>query len=288
MECLESEYEMADEEMEGGMGNKKIILIVAVVIIVIVALLFLIGVASLNYFGVTDIPGLPKGSSLTQVLVIGDLSLGERVVLDNLSYMLTYQVRDAASFDNTAAEEFAQYDLIIFDQSLVDKSVTVSFGEAIQKYAKKGGKMIVVLNSGIYQSVGFGGLTSTDVVGWNANFGNIMPVECVLNSQTKPSCADEFKVNVVGRIHKQIFDHPIMDGIDIAPPNTDAPYNLSVLDVQASEGASTVAYIASDGPPTTFPAIVEKKGFPLGTVVYFNYDPGMTPGILINTIKYLK
>jgi len=136
-------------------------------------LLVIIGVASLNYFGVIDVPYLPKGSGHLQVLLIGEPSLGEKVVLDNLAYTLNYRVRDASTFGNGAAEELHQYDIVILDQSnSADKSVTVALGEAIKKYVEKGGKLIVVLNSGIYQSVGLMGMTSTDVVGWKATFGN--------------------------------------------------------------------------------------------------------------------
>lgn len=251
-------------------------------------LLVIIGIASLNYFGVVDIPYLPQGSQHMQVLFIGQPSLGEKVVMDNLSYMSTYRVRDAASFGNGASEELSQYDLVILDQSTGDKSVTVALGEAVQEYVTKGGKLIVVSNSGIYQSVGFAGYTSTDVVGWKASFDDIIPVECVLGPDSVPVCDQGQEINVVGRIRRQDYDHPIMNGIELSPPVTQAPYSMAVLDVQASEGAKTVAYIQSESTPKSYPAIVEKKSFPFGTVVFFNYDPGLTPGVLTNTIKYLK
>ncbi len=252
-------------------------------------LLLIIGVASLNYFGVIDIPYLPKGSAHVQVLIIGEPSLGERVVLDNLSYTLTYRIRDAASFGNAAAEELNQYDLVILDQSIVsDKSVTVALAEAIQKYVQKGGNMIVVQNSGIYQSVGFAGLTAKDVVGWKASFGKIIPVECVLGSDNVPTCAEGRQISVVGRIYQQDFDHPIMNGIPMSPPAGDVPYALSTFAVQADEGAKTIAYIKAENTPQSYPAIVEKKNFPFGSVVYFNYDPGLTMGVFKNTIFYLK
>jgi hypothetical protein len=251
-------------------------------------LLVIIGIASLNYFGVVDIPYLPQGSQHMQVLFIGQPSLGEKVVMDNLSYTLTYRVRDAASFGNGASEELSQYDLIVLNQSLGDKSVTVALGEAVQEYVQKGGKLIVVSNSGIYQSVGFAGYTSTDVIGWRANFDDIIPVECVLGPDSVPVCAEGQEINVVGRIRRQDFDHPIMNGIELSPPVTSAPYTMAALDVQASEGAKTIAYIQSENTPKSYPAIVEKKAFPFGTVVYFNYDPGLTPGVLTNTIKYLQ
>lgn len=252
-------------------------------------LLVIIGVASLNYFGVVDVPYLPKGSARVQVLFIGEPSLGERVVLDNLSYFLTYRTRGADSFGNASSEELNQYDLVMLDQSnSADKSVTVALGDAIQKYVAKGGKLIVVMNSGIYQSVGFQGYTAADVVGWKATFGSIIPAECVPGYDGVPSCAEGREESVVGRIYQQDFEHPIMQGIEVAPPMGEAPKAMRTLAIQADEGAKTIAYIKAENTPKSYPAILEKKHFPMGSVIYFNYDPGMTPGILKNTIYYLK
>lgn len=251
-------------------------------------LLVIIGIASLNYFGVIDIPYLPKGSSHVQVLFIGEPSLGEKVVLDNLSYMLTYRQRDARTFGNGASEELSQYDIVILDQSLTEKSVSVSLGEAIQNYVSKGGKLIVVKNSGIYQNIGLGGAVATDVIGWKATFGDIIPAECVLGSDGAPTCQEGREISLVGRIRRQDYDHPIMMGIELTPAEGMAPYSLQTFAIQANEGAKTIAYIQSEGTPKSYPAILEKKSIIGGKVVYFNYDPGYTPGVLTNTIKYLS
>ena len=252
-------------------------------------LLVIIGVASLNYFGLIDVPYLPKGSARVQVLFIGEPSLGERVVLDNLAYFLTYITRAADSFGNASSEELFQYSIVILDQSnSSDKSVTVALGDAIQKYVAKGGKLVVVMNSGIYQSVGFQGYTAADVVGWKATFGKIIPADCVAGHDGVPTCAEGREESVVGRVWQQDFDHPIMQGIEVAPPMGEAPKAMRTLAVQADEGARTIAYIKAENTPKTYPGILEKKHFPMGDVIYFNYDPGMTPGIFKNVIYYLK
>jgi hypothetical protein len=251
-------------------------------------LLVIIGVASLNYFGVVDIPYLPRGNTHVQLLFIGEPGLGEKVVLDNLNYMLTYRVRDARTFGSAASEELSQYDMIILNQLQTDKSVSVSLGQALENYVKKGGKLIVVMNSGIHQSVGLGGAVATDIVGWKATFGEIMPMECVLGPTNVPTCAVGQEVNIAGRIRRQAYEHPIMRGVELTPPEGNPPYQLRTFGIQANQGARTIAYIQSEGTPMTYPAIIEKKSFPFGTVIYFNYDPGFTPGILTNTIKYLQ
>jgi hypothetical protein len=253
-------------------------------------LLVIIGVASLNYFGIIDVPFLPKGSGRVQVLFIGEPSLGERVALDNLAGFLTYRTMAADQFGNAASEQFSQYDIIMLDQASnsSDKSVTVALGDAIQKYVQKGGKLIVVMNSGIYQSVGFSGYTASDVVGWRPTFGKIIPAECVASHDGVPSCKEGQEQSVVGRVWQLDFSHPIMQGFEVAPAIGDAPLALRTLAIQADEGARTIAYIKAENTPQTYPAILEKKNFPMGTVIYFNYDPGMTPGIFKSTIYYLK
>ena len=55
-------------------------------------LLVVIGIASLNYFNVIDIPYLPQDSSHVQVLFLGQPSLGERIAY--YSYPLEYMVQD--------------------------------------------------------------------------------------------------------------------------------------------------------------------------------------------------
>jgi hypothetical protein len=252
-------------------------------------LLVVIGIASLNYFNVIDIPYLPQDSSHVQVLFLGQPSLGERTVLDSLDYTLTYRIRDPRSFGNAASEELSQYDIIILDQSELDKGISVSFGEAVQTYVQKGGKLIVVLNSGIYQSVGLGNAKAIDAVGWKANFDDLVPAECVLGPDNVPTCKEGREVTVIGRIRREDFDHEIMQGIEMTPSADIPPYTLpKVLDIRASEGAHRIAYIQSETTGQTFPAILEKKSFLAGKVIYFNYDPGFTPNIFTRTINYLK
>ena len=277
--------------MELNLNQNQIVIL----IIIGVALFFMIlGVpvllGSLNYLGFIDVPFLPSANSSTKVLFIGEPSLGEKVALDNLSSTITYSVRSVDTFSISPEEELYQYDIIIFDQASggIDKSISVTLGDAIQKYVNKGGNLIIVMNSGIYQSSGLNGYTAADVIGWKATFGKIIPVDCIANKDGVPSCKEGMEESVIGRVWKQDYDHPIMEGIEVAPPQGEAPRSMKVLSVQADEGAKTIAYIKSDATPQTYPAILEKKHLPTGTVIYFNYDPGMTPGIFKNTLYYLK
>jgi len=270
------------------MDDKKMakIVIAAVVVGLLIGALFI--AMSLNFFGVINIEGLPKGNSTTHVLIIGSPTLGEKVVLDNMSYALTYSERAANSFGANVSEELMNYDIVILDQSNVaDKSVTASFSQGVVDYVSKGGKLVVVKNSGVYLDLGLGNI-SDDVLGWGASFGSIMPVECILGADTEPVCAEGKQVSIVGRVMQQDFDHPIMAGIQISPPEGQVPLELSTFRVQVVGGAKSIAYIKAENTTTLYPAIAEKKSLIGGTVVYFNYDPGLTPTILKNTLVYLK
>ena len=137
------------------------------------------------------------------------------------------------------------------------------------------------------------GGAASDAVGWLATIGGangtgIVPAECVLDHDGNPACAQGKEINVMGRIYKQDSEHPVLLGIDIAPPLSDAPLSFKTLAVQPSEGARTLAYIKSESGTQTYPAILEKKNFPLGDVIYFNYDPGMTQTIFRNTLSYFR
>lgn len=252
-------------------------------------ILVVIGILSLNYFQVITLPYLPQNEGHIQVMVIGNPSAGEKVTLDNSGDLLTYVTRDPTTFYFGAEEELSQYDIVILDQaSSPSRSVTTALGKAVETYVKKGGKLIVVQNSGIYQDVGLMGLTAVDVVGWRATFGDIIPADCPLDQDSIPTCSEGKGETVVGRIWRQDIDHPIMAGIQMSPPGDKPPYSMVVYPVQAAEGGKTIAFIKSEVTPKAYPAIIEKKSFPMGKVVYFNYDPGLSPGIFRNTLEYLK
>ena len=65
-------------------------------------------------------------------------------------------------------ERLAQYDIVMLDQSQqADKTVSRVLGEAIERYVKTGGSLILVGDSGIYRT-GIDGRIAFDVVGWRA------------------------------------------------------------------------------------------------------------------------
>jgi len=239
-------------------------------------------------FGLWNIPFL-GGQEQVQMLVIGQPSVDLQADLDNQRDLVYYRVKDAADLDAAPADQLAQYDLVLIDQHLgatpYEKSISRTLGEALENYVRTGGKLIVVMDSAIYRSGGiYGTGVATDVIGWRATFGDIIPVECDLGQNDLPTCTNP--IVTVGKVHRLDFDSPIMEGIEVAPADPRyGPLTLITFDVKPT--GTQVAYIKHIATASHYPGIVEKKLL-VGKVIYFNYDPAITPGIWQNTLEYLR
>ena len=218
------------------------------------------------------------GTEPSKMLIIGEPSVGVKAYLDDDRDLVRYTVRDAYALAVSPEQQLQQYQIIMLDQSAqADKSVPRVLGDAIQDWVKAGGKLIVVKDSGIYRA------GASDVIGWKATFGDIMPVECNYEKDYVATCTRP--IRITGKIFQQDFKHPIMKGIEIAPAEPDATLFLETFNVAPT--GNQVAYIQNTTTSTYYPGIVEKTWFGVGKVIYFNYDPGATKGILDNTIPYL-
>ncbi len=265
------------EEPAGGKIPKQRIAIIAVVVVLIAAI-YLSGVWKIPFEVAT-----PK----IQMLIIGQPSDGLLTVLNQDNSLVNYTVKGASQLDLSPEQKLEEYDVIVLDQHLggtfYEHSVSRQLGEALQNYVRTGGKLVVVMDSGIYRS-GSEGTISSDVANWEANFADLIPVDCETGVDGIGSC--QKAVFTSGRIKRVDLSHKIMSGIEIAPLNpTMPPYSLKNFDVK--ETGEVVAIIEEEGASKTFPAIVEKKKL-LGKVIYFNYDPAITPGIWQNTLEYLR
>ncbi|MDO8641185.1 MAG: hypothetical protein Q7R33_06535, partial [Nitrosarchaeum sp.] len=184
----------------------------------------------------------------------------------------------AESMEVNPEAQLANYDIVMLDQSTENnKEVSRQLGAAIESWVKKGGKFILVMDSGIRRK------NAADVVGWQATFGDIVPVSCDRTVQDQPSCT--VPLSVTGRIYREDFKHKIMEGIDVAPAEQEAAYLLQTFEVTPT--GKELAYIQSVNGPQFFPAIVEKELI-IGKSIYFNYDPGKSAGIFQATLKYLS
>src|SRR3989338_6937648 len=212
------------------------------------------------------------------LLIIGQPSTDLSLILDQDKDLVSYRVKDVRDLERSPEEQLAQYDIVMLDQHLqANKEVSRQLGEAIQEYVRRGGKFITVLDSGIRRK------DAADVLGWEASFGNIVPVTCEKQAGGEPSCLDRRTVR--GKIYRQDVDHRIMKGIEEVPADPSLGLiMLEVLNVPAT--GNEIAYSQDMRTPQYYTAIVEEHLI-IGKSIYFNYDPGRTRGIFEATIRYL-
>jgi hypothetical protein len=255
--------------------------IIPIVIIIIVILL--IAFKTNIFSGSSD---LFKGKGAS-VLIIGSPSPNLQMVLNNAENKdiikeKRHVTMDALLYNPT--ERIKGYDIIILDQTLsADKSITRTAGDAITSFVKSGGSLIVVLNSGIERP------GDPSIIGWKATFGDIIPVSCSPTLYNIPSCKKQLRVNGIlhaNRYNSKQSGYRIMYGIERVPA-IDSAGLISTETYPITVDGTEIAYLVDSRTGTYYSAIVEKPMI-LGKVIYFNYDPGLSEAIFINTLKYLK
>lgn len=256
----------------GGVANYHLEGLIPLILIIIIA-----AVAG-SYLGLWElpVPGLSKNP--INALIIGQPSLEVLSVLDQQKELITYgHPRSAESLKLNPDEVLSQYDLVILDQTMAPyKYLPRQLGEGLTNYVNKGGKLMVVMNSGTQRKGDIG------IIGWKGAFNSdTVPVECTVSYGGIPACIEPVFIN--GQIWRSDYDHPIMTGIEVWP----AMGSLSFETYKVSSTGNEIAWIQNVNNPEYYPAIVEKRML-LGKSIYFNYNPGLTPGILENTLKYLR
>lgn len=226
------------------------------------------------------------GEGPASLLVIGTPSRYTMDVLNtNKDLVQPLTIKSAEALERNPEAYLAQYDIVMLDQSAqASKEVSRVLGEAIQKYVAAGGKFILVMDSGIRRP------NAPDILGWKASFESIVPVDCSYIGLTNtPSCTQ--KVSVAGHIYPGAVGvkHEIMRGIEQVPADPGVILrNVQVFDVTIT--GNEIAYFEDARTHKFYPAIVEAAGAStiIGKSLYFNYDPGITPGLLQETIDYLR
>lgn len=223
--------------------------------------------------------GIFGGAQPASMLIVGDASIDSFNILNDSRDLVTWRQMHARDLERNPKEQLAQYDIIMLYQSEADKSVSRELGEAIEQFVKTGGKLIVVLDSGIRRTGAY------DVLGWEATFGDVVPVRCETGVNEVPSCLRSYSVPR-GVILRMDEDHPIMEGIDRVPRDPSLvlpplyPFDVSIA-------GNEIAVMQDEFTRQYFTAIVEKNLI-VGKSIYFNYDPGKTPGIFEKTLEYLR
>ncbi len=274
------------EPMGGGFGNKMNIRLEGLIPLVLVVIIIIAIGARFDFWYIPVLSDILGGDDPMKLLIVGS-PRGELVAyLEEYSDIVRYRIVKPSTMQRNPAEILAQYDAVWLDQTMDnDKSVPQEFAEEMQNYVKSGGKFVIIKNSGIYIKTNQG--LAPDAVGWEAIFGDVVPVQCTPEATNIQSCVTPR--NVRGVIFRQDWDNEIMKGIEFAPATHEVPpYNLEVFDV--TPVGNEIAYIeTTTGDYIT--GIVEKKGVfggIIGKVIYFNYEPHKTPKILRNTLNYLS
>ena len=256
-------------------------------VLIIIIVLFL-GFATGFFNSSTPvIGGLSKffrlaGDEPASLLIIGNPSPYTMQVLNNNKDLVNpITIKSAEAMSRNPEALLAQYDIVMLDQSnQPNKEVSRVLGEGIQKYVSAGGSFILVMDSGIRRP------NAPDILGWKNTFADTVPVECAYIGITNtPSCLA--RVPVRGRIYPGAsgVTHQIMQGIEQVPAVPGSLLSIAVLPVNIA--GNEIAYIQDVTTNEFHPAVVEAPTL-IGKSIYFNYDPGATPGILESTLNYLK
>ncbi len=234
------------------------------------------------------IAGIIEPSEKISVLLISD---SDNSISPNIietfhinADLVKYKIRPAYDLTINPDQKIEGYDIIIMDGL---NYIPRSLGQAIVNYVKGGGKLITVKDAGIRSGIvlpngqieGY----APDVLGWEETFDDVIPVSCEKNEEGIPGCID--KMYVSGKLYREDEKHEIMKGFEEVPQEPNSYKDFEVLNVNYT--ANELAYIRGSNYQKPFPGIVEKK-LVFGKSIYFNYDPGTTPGILMSTLDYLK
>lgn len=272
-------------ESPGGFSRMHINFegLIPIILIVVIGFLLLarIGVLDSSTPVIGSLVSAVSPNQSANVLIIGAPSPEMINVLNaNKDLVGKPVIRAAEAFTRDPINQLSTYNIIILDQSgQINKEIPRQLGDALQSFVKTGGKLIIVKDSGIERP------GALDILGWKANFGDIVPVNCDIVLDGQPTC--KRPLAVVGVLWRQDFKHPIMQGIERVPAQAEAGYLvLETFDVGVT--GNEITYIEDARTGQSYPGIVEHAQIGGGKVIYFNYNPGITPGILENTIKYLK
>ncbi len=266
MDEMEGEPQMSERTIAGMPQQKAIGIAIILVVIIGIGYMLMTGTIELE-------------NKKTKILLIGSSSQEVIDILNENRETVEYDMKTVEALENNAKEQIKPYNIIILDQSeQAKKEITKNIGDSIFEFVKEGGNLIVVKDSGIRRP------DTADIIGWKNTFGDLVPVNCDRMVNNNPTCTE--RILLRGKLYTENSKHPIMNGVDFYPVEAELFASFETFDIDVT--GTQIAYLKSSGQDgKSYPAIAEKKTL-LGKVVYFNYNPGKTRGILENTIDYLK
>jgi len=173
-----------------------------------------------------------------------------------------------------------QFDVIILQG---DQYSDLNAREALRSYVDGGGKLILVKDAATLVR------NMPNVYGWEWPRGAGVPSPVELRGKW----TGDREVSYGSQLQVIDINHPIVQGIRLKGARLYGSFNSNdeITEV-IPEGKVIAAVKATDYSTSgmysekTVPAIIE-GGSGLGRVMYFAYEPGFTPGILLSTIEYM-
>ncbi len=192
--------------------------------------------------------------------VVNTLS-GKEAQLKGIKYPINFDP------DYITVDMLKNYQVIILQG---DPYFDMNTREAIKDYVDGGGNLIVVGDAGSKHP------EYSNVAGWSWPAGQGIPVPAQLIGEW----AGWSDVAYGSDIRMADMNHPIVSGLKIIGSQLQTPSTIYKV---IANGNVIVAIDTSEG---TVPAIIE-GGSGFGNVLYFAYDPGQTPEILLTSVSYL-
>jgi len=241
-----------------------------VMVIVIIAVVGVIAFGVFLTYGLQELHIIPGGgSSGANVIVLGVPSQavvstlsGREAQAKGISYPINLPPNNVWSIDT-----LREYNVIILQG---DPYFEMSVRELLKQYVDSGGKLIVVGDAGSKHP------EYANVAGWSWPSGDGIPVPAEIIG----SWAGYSDVSYGSELSWANPSHPIAKGMKLVGSQISVPSQVIKV---TSKGSIIAAVETSEG---SVPAIIE-GGSGFGDVIYFSYDPGQTPEILLTTVKYL-
>ena len=257
------------EAYYGGSGKSHYLeSVVPLVLILIVGFLVALNLGFLDR--VPLIEGI-TGEKVSNVLLVGTPSSETRSVLTSEDAKAS-KINVAGPIDpeNVFKQNLANYNIVLIQGNpFMPRHVR----ETLKEFVQKGGKLIIVQNAAT-QVKG-----STEASDWSYVFGETVPVKCSLSPTDKPGACTTI-ISVQGQFFPLDQEHAIVKGISATETR-----GWQILNV-TSTGRDIAFIRGTDN--KFYNAITVQTNLVGGKVVYFNYDPGLLRGVLLNTVDWLK
>jgi len=244
--------------------NQKILLIVIVIIVALVSVLAILGPMLLEALHI-----IPSSHQMgANVLVLGTPSVdvittlsGREAVMKGISYPINLDP------SYITLDTLKIYNVVILQG---DPYFDMNTREMVNQYVQGGGKLIIVGDAGSKHPM------YPNVAGWSWPSGQGIPVPAEIIGEW----AGWSDISYGSTLRWADQNHPIVKGLKLTGSTTTTPTQVFKVTAQGK------AIAAIDTDEGTLPAIIE-GGSGLGNVIYFAYDPGQTPEILLTTVGYL-